>query len=68
MTLHDLWKVSPQSAIFINFTKHHNREEYNGSLTTGWGLFEVDSVKATSYPMFRSVLEVTLKDVDGSVV
>ena len=57
MTLYELWKVAPQSHVFV-------RQE-NGALvgyrgSDGWADIEVASVVATEYPMYRSVLEVRL--------
>ena len=57
MTLYELWNVAPQSKVCV-------RQE-NGALveyTGGYALSdkEVVFVKATAYPMCRSVLEVKL--------
>ena len=59
--LQELWRVSPQSFIFIK-NEDGSVTEYKGhriSATDSVG--EVIKVEAKSYPMFRSVLEVTMK-------
>ena len=57
MKLYDLWQVAPQSAIFIR--RDHGTEEY-----TGWPEEAdriVKSIRATSYEMYKSVIEVELE-------
>ena len=57
MTLYEIWFVSPQSFTFVKY-RDGRVEEYTGS--GALDNREVANVRATSYPMFRSVLEVTL--------
>lgn len=61
MTLHELWRVSPQSFIFIR-NADGSVEEYHGHplATDKLASSKVANVFATSYPMFKSVLEVRL--------
>ena len=60
MTLHELWQISPESHVFVE--EHENPEsvtEYHGEK---YGMrCKVESVKATSYPMYKSVLQVKIK-------
>lgn len=60
MTVHELYEVSPQSFVFIDREDGQPVKEYTGD-KNGVGSHEVASVKATRYPMFQSVLEVTIK-------
>lgn len=60
MTVHDLYEVSPQSFIFINHKDGKPVTEYTGD-KNGIGTHEIETVTATKYPMFQSVLEVTTK-------
>ena len=63
MTLHELWRVSPQCFVFVR-QKNGVLEEYGGKKKYADAV--VESVLATSYPMFKNVLEVTLaKDGDA---
>ena len=60
-TIQELWRVSPQSFIFIR-NEDGSVTEYKGHrLSVKDSVGEVVSVKATRYPMFDSVLEVTMK-------
>ena len=60
MTLHELWQISPESFVFIEDThKSETVTEYHGEK---YGMrCTVVSVKATSYPMYKSVLQVKIK-------
>ena len=61
LTIQELWRVSPQSHIFIR-NEDGSVTEYKGfRLSVADSKGEVVNVKATQYPMYRSVLEVTLK-------
>lgn len=60
MSIYELWMVSPQSHIFIK-GDDGKVMEYNGGLDNSD--MEVDRIVATSYPMYRSVIEVTVKEV-----
>ena len=58
MTLYDLWQISPQSHVFIE-KADKTVVQYHGEK---YGLMlEIESVKATSYPMYKSVLQVQIK-------
>lgn len=61
MTLYELWKVTPRSFIFIRNTDG-SAEEYNGDPrgTDELGKSVIVDIVATSYPMFKSVLEVKI--------
>ena len=58
MVLFDLWKCAAQSHIFIRH-KSGTVEEYIGTKSEAGA--RIKSVKATSYPMFKSVIEVELE-------
>lgn len=61
LTIQQLWIASPQSFIFIK-NKDGSVTEYKGRrLSVKDAKGEVLTVKATKYPMFDSVLEVTMK-------
>lgn len=63
MTLRELWLVSPQCFIFIR-RGESCVEEYKGGREESDA--QIERVLATSYPMFKNVLEVTLaKGVDA---
>lgn len=55
MKLYELWRVSPQSFVFVRLA-NGSVMEYRGG-KNGADL-EVSRVKATEYPMYKSVLEV----------
>ena len=58
MTVYELYRKAPQSFVFIR-DKDGRVTEYCGErLERG----EIKTVLATSYPMFKHVLEVTLED------
>ena len=61
MTLHELWRGSPQSFIYIR-KADGSVEEYHGHPlgTDEQASSKVVDVKATSYPMFKSVIEVKI--------
>ena len=59
MTLFDLYTVSPQSFVFVRCNSGR-LVEYNGG---AHGKFvTLKTVKATEYPMYKSVLECTVDD------
>lgn len=58
MTLYDLWSVCPCSHVFIN-NVDGVPVEYTGS--GKYSYWYVVDVYATSYPMYKSVLSVTIK-------
>ena len=60
MTIQDLYNHAPQSFVFIR-DKNGRVTEYRGGTLLDK---EIRTVKATSYPMFKSVLEVTLANAD----
>lgn len=55
MTLYEIWNVSPQSHVFA-VCRRGKPMEYKGE-NIGKALY-VSAIKATEYPMFRSVIEV----------
>lgn len=56
MTLYDLWFHAPQCFVFVR-KPDGTVQEYTGAQ---YGKeFKVDNILATSYPMFKHVLEVT---------
>ena len=59
MTVRDVWKVAPQSFVFIR-GRDGRVKEYCGSGDLGDR--EVDRMKAVKYPMYDSVIEIVLKD------
>lgn len=63
ITLHELWKLSPQAFTFIVERDHRlavtGKREYNG--TGKDGQREVTRITPTIYPMFGPVLEVEIK-------
>lgn len=63
MTLHELWRLSPQCFVFIR-QKNGVLKEYAGGKKNADA--RVEKIIGTSYPMFKNVLEVTLaKDGDA---
>lgn len=61
ITIQELWRVSPQSFIFIK-NEDGSVTEFKGSrLSVEDSVGEIVNVKATKYPMYDSVLEVTMK-------
>lgn len=59
MTVKDLWKVSPQSFVFIKDERTEKVKEYKGEK---YGeTLEIERVTPTSYPMYQKVLEVIVK-------
>lgn len=63
MTLHELWRLSPQCFVFIR-QKNGVLKEYTGGKKNADA--RVEKIIGTSYPMFKNVLEVTLaKDGDA---
>ena len=56
MTIKDLYDHAPQSFVFVR-DENGRVEEYRGGTLLDK---EIRTIKATSYPMFKSVLEVTL--------
>lgn len=59
MTVHEIWKVNPQGHTFIRRGEDDRVIEYTGNGDYKEGA--VLRVKATSYPMYKSVIEITLK-------
>ena len=55
MTIKELAKVSPQCFIFIRTEEGVKEYKWGDSET---GALEITNVLATSYPMFKNVLEV----------
>lgn len=61
LTIHDLWLRSPQSFIFIK-NEDGSVTEYKGHrLSVKDSVGEVANVVAKKYPMYDSVLEVTMR-------
>lgn len=61
LTIQELWRVSPQSFIFIR-NRDGSVTEYKGHrLSATDSVGEVIKVEAKKYPMYDSVLEVTMK-------
>ena len=58
MTLKQIWEVSPQSFIYVR--EGGKVVEYNGD--SEMGRRTIANMKATSYPMFKSVIEVELDE------
>lgn len=61
ITIQDLWRISPQSFIFIKNEDGTVTEFKGNRLSTEDSVGEVVNVEAKSYPMYKSVLEVTMK-------
>lgn len=59
MTLHELWRVSPQCFVFVR-QKNGQLKEYAGGKKNADSV--VKSILATSYPMFKNTIEVELVD------
>lgn len=57
MTLKELYMASPHSFVFIRDADNHVREYFGGVEDKNEEVWEV---KATSYPMYESVIEVRL--------
>lgn len=60
ITVHDLWLHSPQSFVFVRTRDGHVREYVNE--TPDLRDKVVENIKATSYSMYKSVLEVRVKE------
>lgn len=58
MTLYELWMTAPQCFVFIRFSDGSVHEYIGGKLYAG---SIVKSVYATDYPMYKHVLEVTIR-------
>lgn len=59
MTVKELYDASPQSFVFI---RRGNGKVYEYEGTKDFANNQVETVKATSYPMFHSILEITIKN------
>ena len=59
MTLHELWSVSPQCFVFVR-QKNGQLKEYAGGKKNADA--RVEKIIGTSYPMFKNVLEVTIRE------
>lgn len=60
MTVKELWKVSPKSFVFIKNERTGKVKEYKGEK---YGeTLEIEIVTVTSYPMYKNVLEITVKN------
>lgn len=57
MTLKELYTAIPQSFVFVRDADNHVKEYCGGADDSGEEVWEV---KATSYPMYESVIEVRL--------
>ena len=64
MTLRQLWNISPESFVFVKYASGTVCEYHGGK---EFGKEKVATVKGTSYPMYKSVLEVTLEGVSYEI-
>lgn len=62
MTVKELWKVSPQNFIFLK-DENGRVAEYTG--TENGAALEVVDILATNYPMYKNVIEVKARPIEG---